>query len=99
MLQNTKTEDETQALRETECAEIHTHAETKEKVTIKWLESRFQQQQEEITRVNVPSIDILEWRDSFPLIDTCSQTLDCMKNKFDEGEEKSNKRKHGLMRS
>ena len=53
MLQNTNTEDETQALRETECAEIHIHADTKEKVTIKWLESRFQQQQEEITRVNV----------------------------------------------
>jgi hypothetical protein len=96
MLQNTKTDDEIQSLQKIECAKIHIHGQITEMVTIMGLESRFQDQQEAATRVTVPSTDILEWKSNFQLIDTCSQELDSMKNKYDEmfkqGKEKIDKK-------
>ena len=93
MLQNNKSEDEIQALRTTECVEIHVHGETKEMVTIMGLESRFQQQQEETTRINIPSTDILEWKRKFLPNETNSLTCSS------KGKTRSNKRKQRFLKS
>ena len=80
MMKNKMTEKEIKDLRERECIEVTVQGNNTEVISIQGLEERFKKK--ESNRITIPSQDILQWNQKFPLHETCDDFLTELNNLF-----------------